>query len=120
METPNIALAPSLALLSVPSISISFLSIFTCSYTFIPSISLAIFLFTFCTACNTPLPKYLSLLSSRNSTASKLPVEAPDGTIATPVKPPSVTTSTCTVGFPLESNISIAFMFSIFKKSFIL
>ena len=63
---------------------------------------------------------YLSVSPSLNSTASKLPVDAPDGTIATPENPPSVTTSTCTVGFPLESNTSSAFTVSIPKKSFIL
>ena len=47
--------------------------------------------------------------------ASKLPVDAPDGTIAVPVNPPSVTTSTCTVGFPLESSTSSALTSSIPK-----
>ena len=48
----------------------------------------AIFLFTFSTALLTPFPKYLDLSPSLNSTASKLPVDAPDGTNATPEKPP--------------------------------
>lgn len=34
-------------------------------------------------------------------------------------KPPSVITSTCTVGFPLESNTSNALTLTIFKQSFI-
>ena len=41
-----------------------------------------------------------------------------DGTIATPENPPSVITSTWTVGFPLESITSNAFTSSIPKKSF--
>jgi hypothetical protein len=45
------------------------------------------------------------LSPSLNSTASKAPVEAPDGTIALPTEPLSNTTSTSTVGFPLESKI---------------
>ena len=102
-------------LFSVPSSLIIVASILACSYTFIPSISLLITSFTFSTAFNTPFPKYLSLSPSLNSTASKLPVDAPDGTIATPENPPSVTTSTCTVGFPLESNTSNALTLSISK-----
>ena len=48
---------------------------------------------------------YTDLSASLNSTASYLPVEAPDGTAARPKAPDSVTTSTSTVGFPLESRI---------------
>ena len=47
---------------------------------------------------------------SLNSTASCSPVDAPDGTAARPIIPFSVTTSTSTVGFPLESNICLARM----------
>ena len=114
-DTPSVAFAPNLPLFSVPSNSISFLSISTCSNTFIPSSSGAIISFTFATAFVTPFPKYLDLSPSLSSTASKLPVDAPDGTIATPFEPSSVTTSTCTVGFPLESNISKALTSSIAK-----
>ena len=114
-DTPSVAFAPSLPLFSVPSISINFLSISACSNTFMPSNSFAIILFTFSTAFNTPFPKYLDLSPSLSSTASKLPVDAPDGTIATPFVPSSVITSTCTVGFPLESNTSKAFISSIAK-----
>ncbi|MNF12282.1 hypothetical protein D3C80_2137090 [compost metagenome] len=64
--------------------------------------------FTLSTAFKTPLPKYLFLSSSLNSTASKAPVDAPDGTAALPMNPPSTSTSTSTVGFPLESSISLA------------
>ena len=64
------------------------------------------------TAFNTPFPQYLSSLSL-SSNASLLPVDAPDGTAATALIPFSVVTSTSTVGFPLESRISLAFMFVI-------
>ena len=72
-------------------------------------------LFTFSTAFKTPLPIYLDLSPSLNSTASKAPVEAPDGTSATPHEPSINSTVTCTVGFPLESKTSNALMFSISK-----
>ena len=88
--------------------NINSLSIFLWSYAFIPIIFLAIFLFTFSTAFCTPFPKNLVLSLSRSSTASKLPVDAPDGTNAVPVYPPSNDTSTCIVGFPLESKTSNA------------
>ena len=42
---------------------------------------------------------------SRNSTASKLPVEAPEGTAARPRAPLASSTSTSTVGLPRESRI---------------
>src|SRR5690606_26700387 len=48
---------------------------------------------------------YLLLSLSRSSTASCVPVEAPEGTAARPKVPFSVTTSTSTVGFPRESSI---------------
>ena len=48
---------------------------------------------TFSTAFKTPFPKYLDLSPSLNSTASKLPVDAPDGTIATPLYPPAITST---------------------------
>ena len=41
------------------------------------------------------------------SRASLEPVEAPEGAAARPIAPSSVTTSTSTVGFPLESRISL-------------
>ena len=118
-DTPNIAFAPKFDLFGVSSNFIIVSSIFFCSYTFIPIISFDIFLFTFSTDFWTPFPLYLFLSPSLNSTASKLPVDAPDGTDATPINPPSVLTSTWTVGFPLESKISKAFTFSIAKNSFI-
>ena len=84
-DTPNIAFAPKFDLFSVSSNNINSLSIFLWSYAFIPIIFLAIFLFTFSTAFCTPFPKNLVLSLSRSSTASKLPVDAPDGTNAVPV-----------------------------------
>ena len=93
-ETPNIAFAPKFDLFNVSSNSINVLSIFLWSYTFIPISFFVIFLFTFSTALLTPFPINLFLSLSLSSTASKLPVDAPDGTNATPENPPSVTTST--------------------------
>ena len=51
------------------------------------------------TACETPLPSQASP-PSRSSSASCLPVDAPEGTAARPTAPPSSSTSTSTVGFP--------------------
>src|SRR6185295_18357412 len=45
---------------------------------------------------------------SRNSMASRLPVDAPDGTAARPITPDSSSTSASTVGLPRESSISLA------------
>ena len=44
----------------------------------------------------------------RDGDASRLPVEAPEGTIARPKAPDSSHTSTSTVGLPRESRISRA------------
>ena len=55
-ETPKIALAPNFPLLSVPSNSISVLSINGCSKTFKPIYSGAITSFTFLTALRTLFP----------------------------------------------------------------
>ena len=95
-------------MLGVPSKSIINLSIATWSKASIPITASAIISFTFSTAFKTPLPKYLDLSPSLNSTASWTPVDAPDGTDALPIAPPSKYTSTSTVGFPLESRISLA------------
>ena len=67
-----------------------------------------IFLITF----KVPLPKYLDLSLSLNSRASCFPALAPLGVID--LKTPfDVFISTSTVGSPLESNISLAFIFKI-------
>ena len=94
IDTPRIAFAPRFSLCSVPSNFISVSSILVCSYTFISNNAFSILLFTLLTAFFTPFPISLSWSLSRNSIASKLPVEAPEGTIETPVNPPSVVTST--------------------------
>src|SRR3954453_2374116 len=67
---------------------------------------------TAATACSTPLPPYRPLSPSRRSTASKAPVDAPEGTAARAVVPSSRRTSTSTVGLPRESRISRAPMSS--------
>ena len=67
---------------------------------------------TLVTAFITPLPCRRSP-PSRNSTASRSPVEAPDGTSARPNVPSDNKTSASTVGLPRESNTSRALIFSI-------
>ena len=62
--------------------------------------------FTLVTAFCTPLPRYRFLSPSRSSTASRAPVEAPEGTAARPKLPSSNVTSASTVGLPRESRIS--------------
>src|SRR5882762_3265226 len=61
---------------------------------------------TCATALSTPLPPYRLASPSRNSTASRDPVEAPEGTAARPTTPECSTTSASTVGLPRESMIS--------------
>src|ERR1022692_2180303 len=56
----------------------------------------------------TPLPPYRFSSQSRSSTASRSPVDAPDGTIAEPIVPSSNVTCPSTVGLPLESRTSLA------------
>src|SRR5262245_33178412 len=60
------------------------------------------------TALSTPLPPYRVLSPSRSSSASREPVDAPDGTAARPITPDSSNTSASTVGLPRESRISRA------------
>lgn len=74
--------------------------------------------FTLFTALVTPLPWYLES-PSLSSRASFVPVEAPDGTLALTVKL-SVVSSHSTVGFPLESRISLAYKFCNFHFSYLL
>lgn len=66
-------------------------------------------LFILLTAFLTPFPKNLFLSLSLSSNASCCPVDAPEGTLALPNEPSSHKTSTSTVGFPLESKISLPF-----------
>src|SRR5712691_11104094 len=83
-------------------------SIMICSRASMPSTSLAMVMFTLLTASSTPLPRKRLLLPSRSSSASREPVEAPDGTAARPSAPPSRRQSTSIVGLPRESRISRA------------
>ena len=59
----------------------------------------------FCLTCHEMKPLGDGYYASR---ASRDPVEAPEGTIAEPWAPLSSRTSTITVGFPRESNTSLA------------
>ena len=92
-DTPSVALAPKTDLFFVPSNSIIVVSINSCSLASIPISFSLIIVLTLFTAFSTPLPKNLSSLS-RNSSASRIPVEAPDGTAALPIAPLSKITST--------------------------
>ena len=99
------AFAPSCPLLGVPSSSTIAWSMARWSVASTSSSAGPIVVLTWFTACSTPLPPQRAALPSRNSTASKAPVEAPDGTAARPVAPDSRMTSTSTVGLPRESRI---------------
>src|SRR3989442_10027347 len=68
----------------------------------------AILVFTLATAFSTHLPPYRFGSPSRNSNASWMPVEAPEGTSAFPCAPPSNVTCTAIVGLPRESSTSRA------------
>ena len=103
------ALAPSFDLFSVPSSSLSWLSISNWSSALRPKTHSAISFRMFSTALLVPLPPNL-LPPSLSSTASALPVEAPLGTDALPITPESKITSHSTVGLPLLSIISLAKM----------
>src|SRR3954465_8374593 len=101
------ALAPTLPLLGVPSASSIAWSTRRWSSASSPSTTGARVSTTAATAFSTPLPAYRSP-PSRSSTASKAPVDAPDGTAARAKVPSSRRTSTSTVGLPRESRISRA------------
>src|SRR4051812_29387254 len=100
------AFAPRLPLFRVPSSAISARSIPRWSLASAPFNASAIFVFTCPTALSTPLPPKRFVSPSRNSMASLTPVEAPDGTIASPTVPSASITSTATVGLPRESSTS--------------
>ena len=93
----------------VPSSSIIVRSSAPCSAARAPTRAAAISPLTLATARETPLPAQASP-PSRSSTASNSPVEAPDGTAASPRAPDSSATSTSTVGLPRESRIWRAWM----------
>ena len=101
IETARIALAPRFALFVVASASFIARSISSCLVASRPTMTGAMVSTTLLTALVTPFPPKRSP-PSRNSTASWVPVEAPDGTMARP-KPPFVKTSASTVGLPRES-----------------
>ena len=77
----------------------------------LPSSAGASTLFTLAMALLTPLPMYWLLSPSRSSSASKMPVEAPDGTAARKRPPAAVCTSTSTVGLPRLSKMARACTF---------
>ena len=117
------ALAPRLPLLSVPSVSIRIRSISGCFNPFFPASASLILVLMFAIAFLTPSPQYLGS-PSLNSIASNCPVLAPEGTAArsqnrSPVSVSVSTTSASTVGFPLESRISLPWIFVICKYRFI-
>src|SRR5438094_9136941 len=66
-------------------------------------------LITLETAFRTPFPWNRFMSPSRNSKASWIPVDAPEGTVPRPLLPSLVQTSTSIVGFPLESRTCLAF-----------
>jgi len=64
--------------------------------------------FTEATAPSTPLPSYRAESPSRRSTASRDPIDAPDGTPARAAVPSPSRAVTASVGRPRESRISSA------------
>ena len=108
IELPTVALAPSLLLLAVPSRSIMAWSASASEAQGRPQSRSRISVLTEVTAPRTPLPSYRSGSPSRRSTASREPVEAPDGTPARASVPSASRTVTASVGRPRESRISRA------------
>ena len=115
IDTAKIAFAPKFDLSAVPSASIIALSTAYVSEASNPMIASLIFVLIFSTAFVTPFPKYLSLSPSLNSSASNSPVDAPLGAVPLATVPSTNVISASTVGFPLESRISLPTTFSISK-----
>ena len=113
IDTASIAFAPNFDLSLVPSALIIALSIAYMSDASIPTIASLITLLIFSTAFETPFPRYLALSLSLSSRASNSPVDAPLGAVPLPTVPSIRYTSASTVGFPLESRISLPITFSI-------
>ena len=113
IETARMELAPSFDLSFVPSASIMALSTAYISDASSPVTASFIIVLIFSTAFNTPFPRYLDLSPSLSSSASNSPVDAPLGAVPLPTVPSERYTSASTVGFPLESNISLPITFSI-------
>jgi len=114
IEHERIALAPSFDLFSVPSMDIKKSSNCFWLSNSLSSTASLIIVFTLLTAVSTPLPLNLFGSLSLNSKASLLPVDDPDGASPLALSPLSSYISTETVGNPLESSISIAFISLIF------
>ena len=108
MEVPTVALAPSLLLFAVPSRPIMAWSASASDAQDRPRSRPEISVFTAATAPSTPLPSYRAGSPSRRSTASRDPVDAPDGTPARACVPSASRTVTASVGRPRESRISSA------------
>ncbi len=112
-ETARVAFAPTFDLSGVPSSESIVLSISSWFFASRPTIPLEITSFTLDTAFWVPFPAKRRLSPSRSSSASWLPVLAPEGTAAHPLEPSSKIISASTVGSPLESRISLAWTFNI-------
>ena len=99
IDTASVALAPSRVLFGVPSSSTSCRSSAAWSLASKPARAAAISPLTCATACFTSSPPK-ALPPSRSSSASRVPVDAPAGTMARPVAPPCSVSSASTVGRP--------------------
>src|SRR5205814_4872397 len=115
IDTPRSAFAPSRLLVAVPSSAINASSSARWVSNWRPTIVAAISPLMLATAFRTPLPPYRAGSPSRSSSASRSPVDAPDGTAARPATA-STLSSTSTVGFPRESRISRPCTRVIFKR----
>ena len=110
MDTARMALAPSFAFVHPFSVCepSSFCTIRSsaarCASTSWPTSAGASTLLMLTTACVTPLPWYAAP-PSRSSSASKMPVLAPDGATPKKERPSDVKSSASTVGFPRLSKI---------------
>ena len=103
IDTASVALAPSLDLLGVPSSSIRRSSSAAWSLAAMPITARAMSPLTCATARCTSRPP-CGWPPSRSSSASRVPLLAPAGTIARPTAPPTSRTSASTVGWPRLSH----------------
>ena len=107
IETPSSALAPRRLLVGVPSSAIIAVVERRAGRARLPTTRLRDLAVDVARPPCARLCRRSALLSpSRSSSASRSPVDAPDGTAARPNAPPSSVTSTSTVGLPRESRIS--------------
>jgi hypothetical protein len=104
-DVPRIALAPSFPLVGVPSNSIIILSNRLCSNTSNQQPRSYFGVHVLHRLQHALCLNIFFLSPSRSSTASWVPVDAPEGTAARPNAPDSVTTSTSIVGLPRLSRI---------------